>query len=178
MTDRYDPKAEDAELWSRAREACLAPLRESADAPGAAPDPLVLAAYLDGTLDPLSAERVEAWMAGSPDALDLVIAAREALVASPAPAPQGLVERARGLVRARPARASGDGLLERIGRWLVPGYGLGRSAAWAGLAAALLLSAAGSFELGQFGVRQLAAAEVQEADELGLGLGQPLDELL
>ena len=73
MTEETNKSKAGAELWARAREGW----RVATAAPDA-PDSMTLAAYLDGTLDQAARERVEAWMAASPEALDLMISARSA----------------------------------------------------------------------------------------------------
>ena len=189
-----------ARLWARARGAWTAP-------PGAEPDAVALAAYLDGTLDPEGRARIEAWMAGSLDALNLVVAAREAGAEAPAAAPVDVVRRAQGLVRAR--RAAGDGFAARLGALLAPDAPFWRPVAWAGVTAALLLVSVSGFELGRAGTLQmvslqaeppqvdlakadlartglasaeLASAELAQADpgddDFGFGLEDPADELL
>ena len=70
-----------ARLWARARPGwrAFASPGEALGVSGEAPDPLILAAYLDGTLDLAERERVEAWMAAFPEALELMAAARQTL---------------------------------------------------------------------------------------------------
>ncbi len=172
MTEELDKSEDGAELWARAR----AGWRETAPRPEA-PDSLTLAAYLDGTLDAAALERVEAWMAASPEALDLMISARSAQVAAPEAAPDGLVSRAQGLVRARPRAARAglgtwlSGLIEfQVEAW--------RPVAWAGVTAALLVVSTGGFELGRLGALHLAPVQTAASDDLGFGLSDPADELL
>ncbi len=146
---------EAAELWRRARP-------ERRDGPEA-PDPLLIAAYVDGKLDPQARDQVEAWMASSPDALDLVIAARAAHTDTPlAGAPAGLLTRARGLVR--PAVVDTDAK-RTIGDWFAD---MTRPGVWAATAAAMLFAAVVSFELGREATVNLAATEtltVASADD-------------
>ncbi len=143
-----------ARLWARARGAWTAP-------PGAAPDAVALAAYLDGTLDPEGRARVEAWMAGSLDALNLVVAAREAGAGAPAAAPADVVRRAQGLVRAR--RPAGGGFAARLGALLAPDAPFWRPVAWAGVTAVLLLVSVSGFELGRAGTLQMVSLQVEPA---------------
>ena len=143
-----------ARLWARARGAWTAP-------PGAAPDAVTLAAYLDGTLDPEGRARVEAWMAGSLDALDLVVAAREAGAEAPAAAPADVVRRAQGLVRTR--RVAGGGFAARLGARLASDAPFWRPVAWAGVTAALLLVSVGGFELGRAGTLHMVSLRVEPA---------------
>jgi anti-sigma factor RsiW len=172
MTEETDKSEAGAELWARAREGW----RAAAPRPEA-PDSLTLAAYLDGTLDEAALERVEAWMTASPEALDLMISARSAQAAAPEAAPDGLMSRAQGLVRARP-RAARAGL----GAWLSGLIGFQveawRPVAWAGVTAALLVVSTGGFELGRLGALQLVPVQTAASDDLGFGLSDPADELL
>ena len=82
-------------LWAQARPGW----RASAVAVEA-PNPLMLAAYLDDSLDEAGREAVEAWMAVTPEGLELVISARAELGPAPGPVPEDLISRAQGLVRA------------------------------------------------------------------------------
>ncbi len=165
-----------AGLWARARPGWRATI-----APGSAEeaaDPLMLAAYLDGTLDEAGREAIEAWMAATPEALGSMIAAREALAAEPpGPAPVSLVSRAQGLVRA-PLRVSAG-----LGAWLRGLIGFEpeawRPLAWAGVTAALLVVSAGGFELGRLGAERLVTVQTAAAgDDFGLGLDDPADDLI
>ena len=177
MSEDSDIGKAGAELWARARGAM-----GSRTGPGEAPDALTLAAYLDGTLDPEARDRVEAWMAGSSDALDLVIAAREALAAAPAPAPLSLLERARGLVRdqgsVQDRRRDGGGLAARLAAWLVPEAGFLRPAMWAAAASLFLLVSVSGFELGRLGAVQMVAVQIVPADDLGFDLDDSAEDLL
>ncbi len=170
MTEEIDKSKAGAALWARAREGW----RAAAAAPEA-PESLTLAAYLDGTLDEAARERVEAWMAASPEALEMVISARSAPAAAPEAAPDGLLSRAQGLVRARAARAG-------LGAWLSGLIGFQveawRPIAWAGVTAALLVISTGGFELGRLGALSMAPVQTAASDDLGFGLGDPADELL
>lgn len=176
MTKGRDETMAEAQLWRRARDGW-----QAAVAPSEAPDPLLLAGYLDGALEPAVRERVEAWLAGSPEALDLALAARAALTerANP-PAPEALVARAQGLVRAPRVGAATGSLGERLLAQLADVL---RPAVWAGAAALLLLTALGGFELGRLGGQQLAVSDGAASDEqpieyVGLWLDQSGDELL
>ena len=169
MTEDRDKSKDGAGLWAGAREGW----RGARPAPEA-PDPVTLAAYLDGTLDPEAGERVEAWMAAFPDALDLVIAARQ--VEDPMPAPDALVARAQGLVRARPpARTGFRAWLGDLAGFRVDAW---RPVAWAGVTAAMLVVTTGGFELGRMGAGELMPSQTASADDLGFGLGDPADDLL
>ena len=164
-----------AGLWARAR-----PGWRAAAAPEAAeeaPNPLILAAYLDDTLDEAGREAVEAWMAAVPEALDLMTAVRAELGQAPGAAPESLISRAQGLVRA-PVRESAG-----LGAWLRGLIGfepqVWRPLAWAGATAALLVVvSAGSFELGRLGTEQLVPVQIAAGDDLDLGLEDPADDLI
>ncbi len=173
MTEETDKSEAGAELWARARESWRA-----ATAAPDAPESLTLAAYLDGTLDQAALARVEAWMAASPEALEIMISARAAQAAAPEAAPDGLMSRAQGLVRPRP-RAARTGL----GGWLSELIGFQvaawRPVAWAGVTAVLLVVSTGGFELGRQGALYMAPVQTAAAgDDLGFGLSDPADELL
>jgi hypothetical protein len=179
MSDECGNGGDGARLWARAR-----PGWRAAIAPGSAeeaPNPLMLAAYLDGALDETGREAVEAWMAATPEALELMIAAREALAADPpgAPdaAPVSLVSRAQGLVRAPLREPAG------LGAWLRGSIGFEpeawRPLAWAGVTAALLVVSAGGFELGRLGTERLVSFQTATlGDDLELGLDDPADDLI
>ncbi len=179
MSGEYGNGGDGARLWARARPGWRA-LAAPGGAPGAsgeAPDPLILAAYLDGALDEAERERVEAWMAASSDALDLIAAARETLEEGSREAPpESLISRAQGLVRA-PVREPA-GLLA----WLRGLTGFEAQAwrpiAWAGVTAALLVASAGGFELGRLGTEQLASIQTAAGDDLDLGMDDPADDLI
>ena len=164
-----------AGLWARVRPGWRATI-----VPGSAeevPTPLVLAAYLDDTLDPAGRAAVEAWMAATPAALELMISARADLGQAPGAAPENLVSRAQGLVRA-PLRES-----EGRGAWLRGLIGVEpeawRPLAWAGVTAALLVVSAGGFELGRLGTERLVPVQTAAlGDDLGLGLDDPADDLI
>ena len=169
-----------AKLWARARPGwrALASPGEANGGSEEAPAPLILAAYLDGTLDAAEREPVEAWMAAFPEALDLMAAARETLgEGSRGPSPESLILRAQGLVRA-PLREPA-GLLA----WLRGLVGLEiqawRPVAWAGVTAVLLVVSAGGFELGRLGVERLVSVQSMTlGDDLALGLDDPADDFL
>ena len=169
-----------AGLWARARPGwrAFASPGEAPGVSGEAPDPLILAAYLDGTLDLAERERVEAWMAAFPEALELMAAARQTLEkGSREPSPESLILRAQGLVRAPLREPAG------LRAWLRGLAGLEiqawRPLAWAGVTAVLLVVSAGGFELGRLGTERLVS--VQSAtlgDDLALGLDDPADDFL
>ncbi len=182
MSEEYGNGRDGAGLWARARPGWRAAHRS--ELAEEAPNPLMLAAYLDGTLDQAGREAVEAWMAATPEALDLMIAARAGLAeppGAPEAAPAGLVSRAQGLVRApprEPARESGG-----LGAWLRGLIGFEpeawRPLAWAGVTAALLVVvSAGGFELGRLGTERLVSVQTAALDDLDFGLDDPADDLI
>lgn len=172
MNDKFERNQEDAALWAATRAAW----RESTgDRP--APDAVTLAAYLDGGLDADGRARVEAWMAASDEALDLMLAAR---ATEPEAVPAALTVRAQGLVGgAAPVTRRGGGPAARLfgplGDWFA---GALRPAGWAASAAAVLLLAAGAFELGRFGMAEVAAVESLLGQEIAASLPQTNDDLL
>jgi anti-sigma factor RsiW len=169
MTEETGKSNDGAGLWARARDGW----REVA-ARTQAPDPMTLAAYLDGALEPEARARVEAWMAVSPEGLDFMVAARAAATA--APAPDGLVRRAQGLVREpAPPRAGLGAWLSGLVAFRVDAW---RPLAWAGVTAALLVISASGFELGRLGALQLVEVQTTSTDDLGFGLSDPADDLL
>ncbi|MHA1600532.1 MAG: hypothetical protein ACTSW2_06880, partial [Alphaproteobacteria bacterium] len=132
--------------------------------------------YVDGALDPQARDRVEVWMAGSPDALDLVIAARAAHADAPPAAPAGLLSRARGLVRVE--AVADTGWRQTIADWFA---GIARPSVWAATTAAMLLAAVVSFELGREATIDLAASQtltVASAEDDGLGFDPSAGDLL
>jgi len=163
MTDSEKGLGEAAGLWHRAR----GPWRAAQGAPEA-PDAMTLAAYLEGRLGEDAAGVVETWMAADPEALDSVLAARAALGAAPGAAPAHVVKRAQGAVHGRTGRVSGPG---RAG-WLFAGFGaFFRPAAWASVAAALLLASISGFELGRAGAEHLALLDAAVAQDVRLVMG-------
>jgi len=151
MSEGNKKAADGPALWERARSSTLEAMA------GEAPtiDEGDLAAYLDGGLDTADCARIEAALASHGDNLDLLIAAREALEAEPAPeAPEAMVARARALApeprapqpmariwAARP----GNWLAARVGPLLEPARGL----AFAGVAAGFMAISVAGFELGR-----------------------------
>ncbi len=187
MNEEYGNAKDGAGLWARARPGWRAARRS--ELAGEAPNPLILAAYLDDTLDQAGRAAVEAWMVAAPEALDLMIAARAGLAEPPgvparAPArapdaaPGSLISRAQGLVRV-PIREPA-----RLGAWLRGLIGFEpeawRPLAWAGATAALLLVvSAGGFELGRLGTDRLVSVQTAFlGDDLALGLDDPADDLI
>ncbi len=175
MSEELEKAKYGAGLWARARPGW----RDTAAAPEA-PDPLTLAAYLDDTLEEAAQERVEAWMAASPEALDLVIALREAGLREAGAreaVPESLLARAQGLVRERP-RPARAGLAAWLGGSFSFQMAAWRPVAWAGVTAVLLLVSTGGFELGRQGALQIVDFQTASADDLDFGLSDPAEELL
>lgn len=175
MSEKHGNDRNGAGLWVRARPGW----RAMAASEGAeeAPNALILAGYLDGTLDEREREAVEAWMAAAPEALELVAAARADLGRAPETAPQGLIARAQGLVRA-PAREPGG-----LGAWLrgLAGFEVQawRPLAWAGVTAVLLVVSAGGFELGRLGADRLVSVQTATLDDdLELGVDDAAGDLI
>jgi hypothetical protein len=93
MTEPMD-RAEESALWRHWRAA-------TANAAGAAipaPDPLLLAAYAEHRLSEAEAERVEAWLARHPEAIEDVLAAAPSNTAASAQTPDASLARAMALV--------------------------------------------------------------------------------
>lgn len=128
MSDFID-RAEASALWRRWRQA--------AGTAGAAPDPLLLAAYAERRLDEAAAEAVEAWLALHPEALEDVLAARGAPAAiEPSPA---ALARAMALVPERDTKVLP--FRRKAPKWRV-------AAAWGSMAASIMAVSLIGFELG------------------------------
>jgi|GEM_PF-1377531 len=168
----YEPGSpEAAELWRQIE------VEDDSGSGPETPETLLIAAYVDGTLDPPARDRVEAWMAGSSDALDLVLAARAAHAGAPLAAPPAdLLTRAQGLVR--PPVAANTGWRHGGAGWFA---GMVRPGMWAAITAAMLFAAVVSFELGRETTVKLAATQtltVASADDDGLGFDPIAGDLL
>jgi anti-sigma factor RsiW len=138
----------------------------------ARPEPALVAAWLDGTLDEAAARPVEAWIAGDPTAATEVRQWREDLKGdAPAqPAPERFVARAQGIVRG-PGRvpASRGGLAAKIfGGSLGTG---GAALRWGALAAVALLLGYGGFEAGSHGIAPTLAGPAGAPQEAQLDFG-------
>ena len=132
--------ADGTALWRRWRALAVAGTEDRAPAP----DPLLLAAYVEGRLDEAAAAPVELWLAAHPETLAETLADLAAARATPAAetAPEAVVARAAALV------AAAD---PKIVAFRPPARGLHnwRSlAAWSGIAASLLATSLIGFELG------------------------------
>lgn len=168
-----DRKSEDGRaLWARVR----GPVREDMAGRSGGIDPLDLAAYLDGRLDEGASARLEAALAASPETLDLVIAAREALDAGTTPAPDALVRRAVALAGA-PAGSAG-GWLHRLVQALTPEATPQRALAFGTAAAVYLLVSAAGFELGRAEFDYNAQIDKMLASEVAFSLDRSAEDLL
>ena len=155
-----------ASLLETAKAMAGPALAETAAEPGAERDELLIAAYLDGTLDEAARARVEAMLATDAEALDLMLASRDALDEAPAESlPDALLSRAQGIVREW-SRASES----RGGGWL--GWLFGGALQPVGVAAALLLACALGIGLGHSSFANLTAAQSLEAEGFDLGLSR------
>jgi len=137
------------ELWRRYRAAAWLP--SGTDAAGPEPAPSLLAAYLEGRLDEAAAAPVEGWLARHPDAS--ILLSEFSPDASAAPAPLDVIRRARGLV-AVPSR---------------PGWR--HAAAWASIAASLLIVSTTGFLAGHDAVDRSEAIVSLISDDLLNGPG-------
>ncbi len=151
-------------LWQRAR----ADLSDSAR-PDDAPDPMMIAAYLDGSLDDAEKEALESRLLGDPEGLDLLIASRQALDEGPAAhVPETVFERAEGLVRAAPTES--DGFFRRVGAWLTDAGSMSAAATWSAAVASFILACVVGFALGESSYESLATIAEVLSSETGLGL--------
>lgn len=177
MSRKEEEFQEGAALWAAAREAWRRAEADGRPAPTDEPDAMTLAAYLDGRLGPGEAARVEAWMAASEAGLDLVLGARNV---TPEAVPARLTGRAQGLVGAadRAPRRAGGPLARLFARLGDAFAGALRPAGWAATAAAVLLLAAGAFELGRFGTQEIAAVQSLLGEEIAATLPQTGDDFL
>lgn len=169
---RQDRLPEDGrELWRRARPAWRARAAEAE-----APDSLEIAAYLEGRLDAAARDRLEDLLAGSPESLDLVLAARRSLAEGSAPAAAALIERACALVPGPAPRRP------RVAGWLISltqAFRRRERAATLALAAcAVILAGIGGFELGRMGYINTLAVEAYLAEEIDFGLGADVEDSL
>ncbi len=177
----------DAALWRRVRQDWRAQAG-AVELPGAPETTTEMAAYLDGRLEGAGLERMETRLAASPEALDLALAARDALAAGSAPAPASLLARARALA-ADPATDPATGPATGPAAWAAgsPAWLLALLAPWRNgahraavgfAAAALLLASVAGFELGRSGYAHSAAVENLMSEAIDFGLGQDLDDIL
>ena len=155
---------DDRALWQRARTDLSGDLP-----PDDAVDPMLIAAYLDGSLDDAERAALERRLLGDPDGLDLVIASRQALDAGPADhVPEAVFDRAEGLVRAAPTES--DGLFRRVGAWLTANETAPVAAAWSAAVASFVVACVVGFALGESSYESLATIAEVLSSETGLGL--------
>lgn len=157
MTRDYD---KDRELWRRAAQA-----RRSETASPEAADPLLVAGYLDGTLDEAGREAFEARLAAEPALLDSVLSARAALAEAPVVAPADAIARAQAIV-SRPARAE-----KPRGGWLRP---LG----WAAVCALALLVTGTGFEIGRTGYDALVEYQSLVTETVAFDFSDPASDMI
>ncbi|HIC79861.1 MAG TPA: hypothetical protein EYP07_02695 [Kiloniellaceae bacterium] len=160
---------EGAALWQKARESWSA--ADSGDVPGATelpePDPMLLAAYLDGRLEGPEAEALEARLMAEPALLDQLLDLREALAEGPETSlealPASMVARAKAL-RASPERE------DTAPPWYGVFAGWLRPAVPAFAVLTVVLACAGAFELGRYQSERILLQEASvQADERGPG---------
>ncbi|MBB3064830.1 hypothetical protein [Limibacillus halophilus] len=154
--DRKDLK-EGAALWLAAKEAWREPKQDGSQEQTESLDPLTVAAYLDGALEGDELEAVEGVLARNPALLEEVLALS---ALEPEAAPVSLTLRAQGLVRAPSideAPVKG-GMARRFMGWFDPSRWT-QTAAWASVAAAMLLAWGLAFELGFSGLEAVAAVD-------------------
>jgi hypothetical protein len=161
MTDGNRKAADGPALWAHAREATMGSLLESL--PGI--DALDLAAYIEGRGDDAVRARVEAALVASPEVLDLVLAAREALDAGSTVAPESLITRAQDLVPDGPARR--PGWMAWLGRLPALPQAPQRAVAFATVAVGFILVSVAGFELGRAEYAYSAQVDNLLAREVG-----------
>jgi hypothetical protein len=171
MNEQDRREQRDAELWRRLRDEARAGVDGGSEE---APDEMTLAAYLDGTLDERAREPIEAWLAAAPEALDLLLAAREALAEPGAAAPEALVRRASALVPDPPGR----GLAAWFGGLFAPAGGLAQPLGWSGAAVGVVLACLVGFQLGQAGYLSAQSLEQLADAEAGFVFDPAEEEIL
>lgn len=184
MSDFEQEQREAKALWLRLRaqeEALPEALSEDA------PDPLLLAAYLDGRLNEAERLALEVQMAENEAVLDLALAAREAMAAAPAPLPSNdaldkALARAQDLVDPDPLGAPSRQSKQGPFAWLKSLFG-GRPA-WQplGMAAAACLALVVFWQAGQGPDGNLATengSQIAQVDPAAQAIDeQALDEFL
>ena len=149
-------------LWGRVAQTRSVPTGEAIERP----DPMLLAAWLEGHLSEAESVPVETWLARSPDALEDVALLRAAVdddERAATAAPPAFVARAQAVVR-EPAKVT----VER-GSWL--GALLGQPLLrWGGVAALALMVGFGGFQMGNQGLAPslatLQTSQVTQASQL------------
>ncbi len=172
MTEDEREIAAGRALLRRARDL----VAEDSRAAASGVDPLDLAAYLDGTLDGEPRARVETQLAASPEAMELLIASREALDAGDVAAPESLVRRASALAGA--TESVGGGWLARLAGLFALPAAPQRALAFASVAAAFLLISVTGFELGRAEVAYSAQIDDLMAREIGFAIHRSAEDLL
>lgn len=163
MTWRNRTDHADRLLWGRYREG-LGHVPDAGE-----PDAGLIAAWLDGTLDDAERDRVEAWLAVSPRAMEVLIAAREVRRADPMSAPANLISAAKALL-GRPAARRG------AGGWHIGA--LVRGLEWSGAAAAIVIACIVGFTLGLRTVDDSASSrgiDLAAGEPAVLRMGAPMD---
>ena len=154
----------DRQLWRRAVEA------RGASAAASEADPLLVAGYLDGTLDDAEREAFEARLAAEPELLDSVAAARAALAESPGAAPAGVVARAQAIV-GRAGQAEAPRRSGVFAGWLQP-------LAWAAVGALALIVTGAGFEIGREGYGALVEYQTLVTNTVAFDFDGPGSDLI
>ncbi len=165
--DRNDSK--DQNLWRQYREGGSMPATEL-NLKGM-DERLALAAYLDGRLGEAECAQVEAWLAGRPEQLELLLASQAALAESGGPAPDSLVQRACALVPDRTGPLAGLSMAGLFAPRM-------RLFAWSGTLAAMVFACLLGFQLGESGYHGAATVEKLLAREAGAMFSQAGEELI
>ena len=165
--DRNDSK--DQNLWRQYREGGSMPATEL-NLKGM-DERLALAAYLDGRLGEAECAQVEAWLAGRPEQLELLLASQAALAESAGPAPDSLVQRACALVPDRTGPLAGLSMAGLFAPRM-------RLFAWSGTLAAMVFACLLGFQLGESGYHGAATVEKLLAREAGAIFSQTGEELI
>lgn len=172
---------EGAALWQKARKSWSA--AESGDSPDSTefpePDPMLLAAYLDGRLDGPEAEALEARLTAEPALLDQLLDLRQALAEAPEalPAPASMVARAKAL-RASSQSKSGAERKTAAPPWYGAFTGWLRPAVPAFAVLTVVLACAGAFELGRYQSERILLQEASAAAEERYGDPLSLDDFI
>ncbi|MEX1306414.1 MAG: hypothetical protein WEA84_14765 [Rhodovibrionaceae bacterium] len=154
----------DRELWQRAAAAWGEESAAEHDL-----DPLLLAAYLDGTLDEQETAALEARLAAEPELLETWLSAHAVLSETPEAAPQSVISRAQDIVGA-PGRADRAGRSWLAG-WLQP---LG----WAAVCALALVVTGAGFEIGREGYDAVVEVQSLMSETLAFDFSDPASDLL
>lgn len=162
-TDKDNESLADAAglaLWRRTVERFGAPA-----SPPAEGDALLLAAYLDGRLDPAEQEHCETRLAAEPDLLELFLSA-DAAVGATQPVSERQLARATALVAGEQLARPGLGQRLFGGRRETGGWVRQRAASLAATAAAVVLVSVLGFEIGRFGYAVAAESYLDQGDSL------------